>query len=87
MQIRNVVLVKLKKKKVYATILSDGVKQITGGSVQGDDDDFFCFNLLIFLFVKYLCLKAMEEEQRVKHNPENQCQMSQYVNYLPWGLF
>lgn len=46
MQIRNVVLVKL-KKKVYATILSDGLKQITCGSVRGDDDDFF---FLIYLF-------------------------------------
>lgn len=39
MQRRNVILVKLKKKKVYATILSDGLKQITDGSIQGDDDN------------------------------------------------
>lgn len=38
MQRRNVILVKL-KKKVYATILSDGLKQITDGSIQGDDDN------------------------------------------------
>ena len=27
------------KKKVHATILSDGLKQITDGSIQGDDDN------------------------------------------------
>lgn len=37
MQRRNV-LVKL-KKKVYASILSDGLEQITDGSIQGDDDN------------------------------------------------
>ena len=39
----------LGKKNVYATILSDGLKQITDGSVQGDGDHVF-ENLLIFLF-------------------------------------
>lgn len=81
MQRRNVVLVKFRKKNVYATILSDGLKQITDGSVQGDEDHVF-ENLLIFLFKKYLYFKATEEEQRVKDSPEIQCQMSQYVNYL-----
>lgn len=38
MQRRNVVLVKL-KKNVYASILSDGLEQITDGSIQGDDDN------------------------------------------------
>ena len=30
---------KLKKKKVNASIFSDGLKQITDGSIQGDDAD------------------------------------------------
>lgn len=85
MQRRNVILVKL-KKKVYATILSDGLKQITDGSIQGDDDNV-CWNLLIFLFLKYHCtLRQQKKNKRVKHNPEIQCQMNQYVNYLRWRL-
>lgn len=56
-QITYVGLEKL-KKKVDATILSDGLKQISWGPIQDNDDN----SIFLTYFFKYVYLKAMEEQ-------------------------
>lgn len=66
MQIRNIALEKC-KKEVYAITLSDGLQQITGSSVQGNDDNsslkkFTSLSFFFFPVLKHLYLKAIEKQ-------------------------